>query len=118
LYNKKGGAIFITSPNIPKLSNCVFWNNTASDTVLGQDIVYNSTSEVYSSGNTEGSCSSSSIPHISGNSASIVFNLDNCLIDEDEYSNYCKPRINCNEIKTKSICLYELSTEDSPCIWV
>jgi hypothetical protein len=44
----------------------VFSLNTAAS--LGKDVVYNSRTEVYTIDKTQGSCSSSSQPHISGSS--------------------------------------------------
>jgi hypothetical protein len=92
IFDKKGGAIYITSENIPKLFNCIFSGNNAADSSLGQDIVYvsNTDSVIYYKNNTVHSCSSSSSPHIPSSSMNYSFNLEDRLIDESYYLNYCK----------------------------
>jgi hypothetical protein len=99
------------------LSNCVFTNNSASN--FGNDVFYYSASTLYSSSNTQGSCSSSSTYHISGSSTSYTFNLNSCSFSDDEYLLYCSPSY-CDEFITKSDCISDQLTKikDGRCFWI
>jgi hypothetical protein len=90
IKTKKGGAIYIASSNVPKLSTCIFNNNSCSDLGFGNDIVYNTNSKaIYSTSNIENTCSTSSSPHITGNTTDIIISLNDCSTSNNEYYNVC-----------------------------
>jgi hypothetical protein len=87
LYVYKGGAIYISSSIVPKLSNCVFSNNSCSDSGFGNDIAYNSNS--IDSSAYENTCSSSSTPQVTGNSKNIILSLSPCDTSNSDYLIVC-----------------------------
>jgi hypothetical protein len=115
-----GGAIYINSSNVPNLLNCLFSDNSASSSGFGKDIVFNSDSSLYNEQNIEGTCSSSSTPHITGTSISNTFNFSGCKISASNYLDYCKRPVLCNESKSEIICKSSIENmvTDAPCIWV
>jgi hypothetical protein len=117
----KEDAIYITSQNVPIISDCLFVDNKAFSSDFGNDIIYNSVSNsIYSPSDIINTCSFSSNPRIIGNIESVVVEMINCFLPNNIFSNICVLSPYCNMYVSRSSCrsATDLNTEDGPCVWI
>jgi hypothetical protein len=105
----EGGAIYFTLINShPTLTDCIFYNNSATEFGWGNDIAFLSDVELGISSNIKYCCSTSLSPRIAGNDTSLIALLVDCPSDNNDYLRECKLNSSSNAPECLNLQHYEV----------